>query len=131
MHRSSKGEEGVVLEPDPGLGPARVVWSGDLNGDEFEDLVLRFGEACSGHGECPHAVAAGCDSDGLDLVWGPEYAVGIEPLAGFEGSRPGSPSADSCDPSWMPLVEILRDGDATLNRSLCFSGTGYAPVLAG
>lgn len=123
-HQFSKTAEGVALDPDPGFGAARIVWRGDLNGDDVEDLVLRFGDACSGHGECPHAVGAGCDSGGIDLVWGPEYAVELVPPAGIGRTQPGT-GADPCDRSWMPLVEVSRDGDATTNRRLCFSGAGY------
>lgn len=130
--RLSEGAGGVALDPDPGFGRARVVWSGDLNGDGVEDLVLRFGDACSGLGECPHAVGAGCGSGGLDLVWGPEYAVEIEPLAGLSGAQPGA-NADFCEgisleagrDAWLPLVEVSREGEQTTNRNLCFSGAGY------
>lgn len=79
-HQLTETAEGLVLEPDPGLGLARVTWEGDLNNDGREDLIVRFGDACSGYGECPLAVLAACEAAGFEMAWEPEYAVEIEPL---------------------------------------------------
>lgn len=52
-----------------------VSFRGALNGDSFEDLLVRYPESCSGYGECEHAAYFGCGDARFVRVYGPEYSV--------------------------------------------------------
>jgi hypothetical protein len=74
-----QGDTGPVrIEPDPGLGSAKLYKRVDLNGDERKDLLLRFPGACGNHGECPIGIYLDCGEGSYARLWGPEYAVDLE-----------------------------------------------------
>ena len=68
----------LSLQPDPGLGGARLYKRVDLNADGSEDLLLRFPGACGTEGECPIGIYLNCDGERYARLWGPEYAVDLD-----------------------------------------------------
>lgn len=108
------------VEPEPGLGGARVVWQGDLNEDNRTDWIFAFPDACGNWGECPRGVYVGCGGDRASVVWPPDsYAVALKigtSTTVVEGQR------------WRDLVETRRTGkdDEAEDRVLRFDGRGYS-----
>ena len=108
------------------LGTTKMSWSGDLNQDGQQDLVLRFYEDCGNWGHCPYGVYVGCGEDRYVPVWGPGhgsqdgYASGLEVT--FERSS-----------GWSDLKLIQRvttnDDDYAVASTLRFSDSSYEEVV--
>jgi hypothetical protein len=117
--RATIEPEPLTVEPDPGMGPATTVWSGDLNDDGEDDLLLRFPEGCGNYGDCPYAIYVSCDasSSSYGLVWGPAYSFD---LAVDENAAPAE--------GWRTLIDTQRDGKEVSLRRLGFNDGRYAIV---
>lgn len=81
-----------------------ITWTGNLNNDGFEDLIVRDPDACGNWGECPWAIYVGCADGTYVAVWGPEYT--------FEIRDPTPTGAD-----WTRVIRIDRTGDAADDRA--------------
>ena len=77
----------------------RITWSGALDDDPHLDLLASIENSCSGWGECEALAYRGCGYSYFQPVYGPEYAVSLEP-----GPRDAS--------GFLTLRKTERWGDA-------------------
>lgn len=117
VRRQELASGGVwVVVPDPGLGPAELLWREDLNGDGLADLALSFPQAGGNWGDVPVAVYAACAASRYLGVWGPDYAVSVErdeALATRGGQR------------WNELIVTRREGERSSIQRLEFVNGRY------
>ena len=105
---AENGAQQVRIEPDPGMGPAEVVWRGGLDSDAAEDLLVRFPEACGNYGDCPHALYVACtggEGGRYREVWAPDYALEI---------KFGEPGSDG----WREVLRVQREGDRVTEAAI-------------